>query len=109
MRGRLAESHAETENAREESLRTKMASRANSERGKLYQGGGGASGYRAGDDYALYPESGYGSRRGCVRCNFVVCVSPRTLSVLTELSRLASCSPPGGKQRMHGVTRKSRS
>ncbi|TYZ64896.1 hypothetical protein PybrP1_001119 [[Pythium] brassicae (nom. inval.)] len=78
----FAEGQAESESTRDEAIRAKMASRANSERGKMYQGGSGsAAGYRGGEDYPLFSESGYGSRRG----------------------------PPGGKQRMHGTTRKSRS
>lgn len=61
----LADGQAESENARDEAIHTKMASRANSERGKMYQSGSGsASGYRGGDDYPLFSESGYGSRRG---------------------------------------------
>lgn len=59
-----AENLAESEKARDESIRNKIASRANSDRGKLYPGS--APGFRQNDDFGIFPESGYGgsSRRG---------------------------------------------
>lgn len=59
-----AESLAESERTRDDAIRSKMASRANSERGKLYAGG--PAGYRAGDDFGMFADAGYNPRRGCV-------------------------------------------
>ncbi|GAB9466280.1 hypothetical protein Gpo141_00003658 [Globisporangium polare] len=75
-----AENLAESEKARDESIRNKIASRANSDRGKLYPAG--APSFRQNDDFGLFPESSYGasSRRG----------------------------PPGAKQRVHSMGRKGR-
>lgn len=59
-----AENLAESEKARDESIRNKIASRANSDRGKLYSAG--APDFRPNDDFGMFPESGYAgsSRRG---------------------------------------------